>query len=109
MIGNGFIGPNYRHAKDCVFCNDCVMRGETTFVVGAILEQEQQEQGEPMVTITVEQQTSLLAHIGAGLCSGVAQSIVMTGWEYLNTRDIYKHFGPRAVHPTIGYASLFGS
>lgn len=74
-----------------------------------ILQQEQQEQGEPMVTITVEQQTSLLAHIGAGLCSGVAQSIVMTGWEYLNTRDIYKHFGPRAVHPTIGYASLFGS
>ena len=38
MIGNGFIGPNYRHAKDCVFCNDCVMRGETTFVVGAILD-----------------------------------------------------------------------
>jgi hypothetical protein len=69
----------------------------------------QQEQLEPMVTITVEEQTSLLAHIGAELCSGVAQSIVVTGWEYLTTRNIYKHFGRREVHHAIGYASLFGS
>lgn len=51
----------------------------------------------------------LMAPIGAGLCSGVAQSIVMTGWEYVTTRNIYKHFGRRAIHHAIGYSSLFGS
>jgi hypothetical protein len=65
--------------------------------------------------VTAAEQSPVVAHFGAGVCSGLAQSVVMTVWEHWTTttkpesRQSWPHIGRRAVHHAVGYASLFGS
>lgn len=64
------------------------------------------------------ERSSILAHFWAGACAGLAQSSVMIAWE-LASKVQSHHALPhnlriqfvmrRAVHHSIGYASLFGT
>lgn len=63
--------------------------------------------------VTAAEQSPVVAHFGAGVCSGLAQSLVMTGWEHWTKpkgrQQSWPYIGRRAVHHAVGYASLFGS
>eukprot|EP00542_Grammatophora_oceanica_P013095 CAMPEP_0194032948 /NCGR_PEP_ID=MMETSP0009_2-20130614/5778_1 /TAXON_ID=210454 /ORGANISM="Grammatophora oceanica, Strain CCMP 410" /LENGTH=363 /DNA_ID=CAMNT_0038673537 /DNA_START=92 /DNA_END=1183 /DNA_ORIENTATION=+ len=61
---------------------------------------------------TAAEQSSVLSHVGAGLCSGLAQSMVQVAWEQSIVRDTphsWRYIQGRALHHSIGYASLFGT
>lgn len=60
------------------------------------------------IYIKAAERSPVVAHFGAGVCSGLAQSTVMTVWEQ-PSRAKWPLVGRRAIHHAIGYASLFGS